>query len=116
MAEEWGPWIEHDGKDCPRPSGLRIQVQYTGDGIPPPLGTIPNDLPNFFWRMKRVWTGFLSWETRRVCHDRAYAPIVRYRVRRPSAVSASRALEQLREIAANPSAPLPKRRPERVLP
>ncbi len=26
MSEEWGPWIEHDGKGCPVPDGAFVLV------------------------------------------------------------------------------------------
>ena len=28
MSEEWGPWIDHDGKCCPVPNGTFVHVVY----------------------------------------------------------------------------------------
>lgn len=27
MADEWGPWIEHDGKGCPVPRGIDVKME-----------------------------------------------------------------------------------------
>ncbi|MEM9317983.1 MAG: hypothetical protein AAGA70_03140 [Pseudomonadota bacterium] len=27
-AQEWGPWIEHDGLGCPLPSGTIVEVRH----------------------------------------------------------------------------------------
>lgn len=27
MSEEWGPWIEHDGKGCPLPVGIMCEAE-----------------------------------------------------------------------------------------
>ena len=26
MAEEWGPWVQHDGRGCPVPAGTIVEV------------------------------------------------------------------------------------------
>ena len=85
MADEWGPWIEHDGAGVCVPGGSVLQVKFGGPGL------MPDDFaklsleayPGFFWRWKRVKTGWFSSEMRRVCDDPAYAPIIRYRIRKP---------------------------------
>lgn len=28
MSDEWGPWIEHDGKECPVSNGVFVHVIY----------------------------------------------------------------------------------------
>lgn len=33
MAEEWGPWIDHDGKGCPVPYGTRVLCLWEDDVI-----------------------------------------------------------------------------------
>lgn len=30
MSEEWGPWIEHDGKGCPVKSGTIVMAECEG--------------------------------------------------------------------------------------
>jgi hypothetical protein len=91
MSEEWGPWIEHDGgKPKPFPKPATVQIERIGPGrVIPEVFNIPV-WPGFYWRWKRVWNGFLSWEARRVCYDPDYAPVVRYRIRKPRSVSAER--------------------------
>ena len=101
MSGEWGPWIEHDGAE---PQGLprraNIQVAVLADGISPEDGTVVfQDHPSFFWRWRRVRTGWFRSELRPVCDDPAYAPIIAYRIRRPDA------LRKLIDLAANPPAP-----------
>jgi hypothetical protein len=84
MSEEWGPWIEHDGAvpliPCPR----QIQVTVLPPGtVPQAFSTVYPDWPGFYWRWRRVKTGLFSSEKRRVCDDPSYAPILRYRIRKP---------------------------------
>lgn len=96
-----GEWIEHDGEGCPLPPGTPIDVIFEGRPGeilgPFPCLANPEGL-SWFWR----WWGLEM-------PDGFVARILRYRVRR------SKALEQLREIAANPTAPLKERRPSREM-
>lgn len=92
MSEDWGTWIEHDGKGCPV-VGLLVIAQ-TADGETERLvagsecvarGLDPND-----WRSAWVWL-----------HSAGPLPseIIRYRVRQP------RAMRDLRRLAEAPRAP-----------
>lgn len=94
MAEEWGPWIEHDGRGCPLPSGTVVQVVFEeapGDYTRPLVGVVQaNGGYSWDWRL---WgklapdgTGIVS-------------RIIRYRVRKP------RALAQLRDMVESLPAP-----------
>jgi hypothetical protein len=99
MSEEWGPWIEHDGKGCPC-LGMLVEVVHEvaigykmgsailiqGTRINPPKITIAGS------------KGGKSWD-----HSNwpECSRIIRYRIRRPAA------LQTLIQIAANP-APLPQ--------
>lgn len=100
MADEWGPWIKHDGAGLTVPPGTVLRVCFFGQGLRPKDGAeihVPT-WPGFFWRWKRVKTGWLSSELRRVCDDPAYAPITRYQIQRPR----STAMDILREIVETP--------------
>ena len=101
MSEEWTPWIKHDGAE---PQGLphraRIRIIALADGISPEVGTVVSqEHPSFFWRWRRVRTGWFRSELRPVCDDPAYAPIIAYCIRRPDA------LRKLIDLAENPPAP-----------
>lgn len=79
MSEEWGPWIEHDGKGCPC-MGMWVQVQNLN--------------------ACRIWEGVACSEGGRSWDwSTGYRPVVRYRIRRP------RALLQLIEMVENLPAP-----------
>jgi hypothetical protein len=121
MDQDWGPWIECDGSGGPvNQPGTVVQVCMDlrlGPHLvmPPDEGCNSATWPGFFWRWRRVRTGWFRSELRRVCDNPAYAPIKRYRIRRP------RAIEQLIRLAADPYVPPavigpegPLRLPERV--
>lgn len=104
MADEWTDWIEHDGgrPNIPK-QWVAIQTRFGGQGIEPPdavAGDAVLDLPNFYWRWQTVKTGWFRKERRRVCDDPAYAPIIRYRFRKPRAVPAG--LTILQQLVADP--------------
>lgn len=74
MAEEWGPWIEHDGKGCPC-------VGRTVEAV---------CLMNRLGERKReqfVATGGKSW-TWAIHREpvNVWARVIRYRIRRPDAL------------------------------
>lgn len=100
MAEEYGPWIEHDGAGVFVPDYTWIQWTALLPGLVPEDGGNIDTMrhPSFFWRWRRVRKGWFGSELVRVCDDPAYAPIYRYRIRKP------RGLLILQEIAANPQA------------
>ena len=89
-GEEWGPWIEHDGAEPSIPNLARFECRFT-DG----LGKLvfaegaeidTSTFPGFFWRWKTVRAGWFRSERKRVCDNPAYAPIIRYRIRKPRAL------------------------------
>jgi hypothetical protein len=96
MAEEWGPWIEHDGKGCPV-VGLYVRVVTEGeiqiDGIPSTGCAAP---PPGFCSM---WI----WASIPLCDE--HLRVVRYRIRRPDSV------RRLIDLAEDPQKGLPPRFP-----
>lgn len=88
MSDEWGPWIEHDGRGCPC-VGQYVHVRYKN---PAGLFIGPNgELDADRAGAVGVASGSPSW-----AWAPHWNPIIRYRIRKP------RALKQLREIARNP--------------
>ena len=94
--EQWGPWIEHDGKGCPCKgmyaqwfwdngtpragfAGINTVCRHTGVVLGPSRGNVPNA-----W----CWS---SNPSRRV---------VRYRIRKPRAL-----VEMIQRVEALPSQP-----------
>jgi hypothetical protein len=90
MSEEWGPWIDHDGAEPNIPDGVDFEVEFTdarGKLVPASGAEIDTTIfPGFFWRWKTVRVVWFRHERRRVCDDPAYAPIIRYRIRKPRAL------------------------------
>lgn len=96
MAEEWGPWIEHDGIGCPV-VGRYVHV-VTANGIEVEGVASPNcaNPPRGYCSLW-IWNSLpLPWRHRRV---------VRYRIRRPVA------LRRLIDLAADPDRGMPQRFP-----
>ena len=93
MSEEWGPWIEHDGKGCPVIKGITVEAVFSqpfGEEIR--QGVAGSDGgASWLWRKIR-YVGI-------VCYDTRSAPIIRYRVRRP------KAMQQLIQMVENLPAP-----------
>lgn len=89
MADEgeWGPWIEHDGAGVNVPGQCVLEIEWAdglGKYVPKEGATIDvNTYPGFFWRWKTVRAGWFRSERKRVCDDPDYAPIIRYRIRKP---------------------------------
>lgn len=85
-GEEWGPWIEHDGKGCPVPIGTVCHVVWLGgvETVKPIEGS-----KAWLWSSldKSGWSDF-------------HVPIIRYRIRKP------RGLTILEELIADLPAPV----------
>lgn len=113
MAEEWGPWIEHDGAEPSLREGFIYQCNFRLPGIMPKehAELDSRSWPGFYWRWKQVRVGLLRTEKRRVCDDPSYAPVVRYRVKRPLA------LRQLIDLVENlPADPVQESLPHEGMP
>ena len=88
MSEEWGPWIEHDGTDCPISAGKYIMAQGTSGKIV--QGTIvdPSNSYGWNWSGRRLMMGY----------------VIRYHIRKPEGLII---LEQVLENLPAPVAPQP---------
>lgn len=101
MNESWGPWVECDGSGPPNilPGALfqvLMDLRWSHDLIRIPSPVNSATWPGYFWRWKRVRTGWFRTAMRRVCDEPGYAPIIRYRIREP------KALAELRALVADP--------------
>lgn len=76
-SEEWGPWIDHDGKGCPIPRGTMFQAETEDRGV----------LAAEICKGGRSW----NWAFRN-----QFDPVIRYRVRKPRGMTVLE--EALREI------------------
>ncbi len=81
MSEQWGPWIEHDGKGCPC-VGKMVEVveKYSGHKFL---------IAGAGFDGTESWTGS-SWHWALIQKDPTdgvdWDPIIRYRVRKPRAL------------------------------
>lgn len=76
MSEDWGPWIEHDGRGCPCVGRMVefVVLDLSGREITG-IGIANGDSgSSWFWR--RLFF-------RRLCVDPDVLPIIRYRIRKP---------------------------------
>ena len=69
-AEEWGPWIEHDGKGCPVPVGTYCGV----------IGCLGSRDEAYVTHPKPG--EFTQWD-RLPCEELGYEWVSRYRIRKP---------------------------------
>ena len=88
MTEEWGPWIEHDGKGCPCRGEIVEAIWRHRDGrtynyiegessvwlVPPDAGSNPRS-SSWIWRLVNGLPHPMPGGNS--------APIIRYRIRKP---------------------------------
>lgn len=72
MSDEWGPWIEHDGKGCPC-VGMFVHRIYERPGLDVKDGVVKSEKIGF---VRNSGSGNWHWV-------RGYAPVIRYRIRKP---------------------------------
>lgn len=85
MSEQWGPWIEHDGMGCPLKSPSWCQVEFADGEL----------VTHYITRMSWMW----FWP----CCDargRSDCKIIRYRIRKPRALSQLQ--QMIRELEGEP--------------
>lgn len=95
MSDEWGPWIEHDGKGCPC-KGMRVEVRKRCGALK--SGTIRSKAvmpegPDSAW----------IWDEARPAWLRL-TEVVAYRVSRPKALQ--QLIERARELDDAPEGPV----------
>lgn len=93
MAEEWGPWMVHDGGPCPLPVGTMVRGQFRNGQVMDWRAQTVRIAPP----MPRGKIDLWHWAGRRA----TVCDVMRYRVRRPDA------LRRLIDLAADPSKGLP---------
>ena len=92
MGEEWGPWVEHDGKGCPC-VGRYVQTVFDCRSR---RDANPNvKLINGGFGSEGFAAGGVSWY-----YGACGVNIIRYRIRKP------RGMTVLQEIVANPESEL----------
>lgn len=86
MSDEWGPWIEHDGRGCPCRGEVIEAIWFCGDYesnvgeagvvwlVPEGAGSNPRE---------SSWWWFVNGAGVVECIDPKTAPIIRYRIRKP---------------------------------
>jgi len=94
MSEDWGPWIEHDGRGCPLKAGEVAKVRHVrSDGTSEEAVNPMVDHPS--WWHGNFGQPVLFWGRLWVC-----GKITHYRIRKPR--SSCEAVDRLRRIAENP--------------
>lgn len=88
MSEEWGAWIEHDGKGCPCVGQYAHVVSDCGDEFIGIVGSHPQ------FNVSRYPGGSWNWKNRHL------ARVLRYRIRKP------RGLTILENLIADLPAPV----------
>ena len=89
MSEEWGPWIKHDGKSCPRGEVVIADFQRAGI-LGPFIAGCEGGGSWVYGRASDIMTYSIDKDGAR-CD-----PVLRYRIRKP------KGLTLLQEIARNP--------------
>lgn len=96
MSDEWGPWIDHDGKGCPC-VGRIVKVQFVDLEV---RDITAADTGIWLWtdpeEPQRGWFRGVD----ELGINYASVPVIRYRIRRP------RALLQLIDMVENLPAPV----------
>lgn len=90
MSDDWGPWIEHDGKGCPC-RGMWVQRIYNRPAFDDASGKWIGGKEGLVVCGGKSWT----WEIK--------IRVIRYRIRKPHA------LQQLRDMIENLPAPARER-------
>lgn len=101
MAEEWGPWIDHDGKGLPdsvRGRFCRMICECAPGDLEDCVGIAGSD-------SGYSWCWYFWGKPHPKDHRFLVARVVRYRIRRPLA------LRRLIDLAADPEKGLPPRFP-----
>ncbi len=114
-------WIIHDGKRPDLSCGGRVELDFCDDS-----GLVTSEreeaigeaFPSFYWDWRRLRIGWFKSTKIRVCHNRLYRPIWRYRIIGDDADH--RSMRRLRLLAEDPDGditgpevpPLPKRKKE----
>lgn len=106
MAEEWGPWIDHDGRGCPLAVGVAVIIRH--ENAAGKISTYParvcRDVDHPDWD-HRNFRRLVAWRGMEGVAGRVLA----YRLRRPDA------LRRLVDMVEDPFKGLPPRFPMEAL-
>ena len=85
--EEWGPWIEHDGRGCPVLSGTWVRIQ----------GDYPPD-PEYFFEGEGFCSDGWAWNWSNIgkttLSGNKCGRVIRYRIRKPRGMAILESLLQ----------------------
>lgn len=83
MDEEWGPWIDHDGKSCPWGQVVRVVLRnLTVDWERGPLIAGSMGGQSWFWDDPSCID---TWSTNK--EGKKSIPVVRYQIKKPKGLS-----------------------------
>ncbi len=96
MSDEWGPWIEHDGKGCPFAAGVVVEAvgEWEIGRFVRQVYRVAKETPSWDWR---------NWG-RRHADGRKIMALRRYRIRKPRALLDL--IERVRELDDAPQGPV----------
>ena len=98
MTEEWGPWIEHDGKGCPLPNGMQYSMVFEdGDEAELRRGECIARTSKMGFSICDYGEG--AWEPSWLWEE-PYCKVIRYRIRKP------RGMAILKQLLADIPAPV----------
>ena len=82
MTDEWGPWIEHDGKGCPCVGQVAHIIVGPDEGYDPGLDDTPPDGDILEIISNNEWVEIAKHDTQWTWTAGIY-PVIRYRIRKP---------------------------------
>lgn len=75
VSEEWGPWIEHDGKGCPC-EGMWVRAEYADGEVSEHIAM------GYLWPGEGQVVNCWDWGECAIC-DCLDWRVIRYRIRKP---------------------------------
>ena len=105
MSEEWGPWVEHDGKSCPKGQVVKAVFRYRNGKKELRGPFVAGDQGGSSW----IWGDTQKPETWSVLPDgRRAMPIVSYQIKKPKGLSLLEEILAEVKDTATPKESVPK--------